>query len=155
MINYAELVWTSFCSHSSCDTKKTKPTQNQVHCIILQSSCSRQLFLNLTFVKLSKNSDSFRLTLPYNNLPQNSLRVSLVRPQVQTYFWKKKYHQYLLCPGFCFFFCVVMLLLLVRWHSHKGSSKWKIKMILCIMCLCFTHKQGDLSHILLVCFWRK
>lgn len=37
------------------------------------------------------------------------------------------------------------------WHSHEGSSMWKIRMILCITCLCFTRKLGDLAHILLVC----
>lgn len=59
-INYAELLQTSFCSHSdsvSCDTEKTTPTQNQLCCIILQSKCSHQLFSNLTFIKLSKDSD--------------------------------------------------------------------------------------------------
>lgn len=100
---------------------------------------------------------SFRLALLHNHLPQND-------------FWRFAYHvsrvwlafgqkYYLHSPphfhrGFCFvlfsFFlrCSNITSVGWQWHSHESSSMWKIKTILCIMCLCLL-QTGDLAHILL------
>ena len=70
----------------------------------------------------------------------------------------KKYYQHSL-PHFHRDFCFVLFRFFLPcsnitsvgwlWHSHEGSSMWKIKMILCITCLCFTCRLGDLAHMLL------